>query len=107
MFKSILDRPLYPFILKFTIFSVLFISGFYFSITLNAYRPDETAYLQMANRMMNGDILYRDIFAKVTPLSYYITFLFTSLLGLEILVIKFINTVIFVCTGDILKSCGW
>lgn len=93
-----MNRLLKPIIYKLITFSVLFIPGFYFSITLKGYLPDENAYLQTVNRMMNGDLLYRDIFAHVTPLSYYITLLFTRLVGLNILVIKFINTVIFVFT---------
>lgn len=69
--------------------------GFWFSITRNAYSPDEITHLQIVCRLIDGDVLYRDIFTHVTPLSYYLTIPVVWVLGSQLLTIKLINTLIF------------
>lgn len=75
---------------------------FAFSVLLSAARGfatgltpfDEAWFLQVAHRVTSGEILYRDVFFGVTPLSMQITALGVRLFGAEILVVK---TVVGLC----------
>ena len=66
--------------------------------------PDEAWFLQVVNRVESGEMLYRDVYFGVTPLSVSLTRLMASLLGAEILVSRavvmasFFLTVI-ICTA--------
>jgi hypothetical protein len=69
---------------------------FTFSVLLSAARGfaagltpfDEAWFLQVAHRVTSGEILYRDVFFGVTPLSIEFTALGVRLFGAEILVVK-------------------
>jgi len=64
---------------------------------------DESWFLQVVYRVTSGDVLYRDVFFPVTPLSVYVNVLFTTLLGTEILVIRAVGALCF--TLIVLLSC--
>ena len=77
--------------------------GFCYSCLSGFYPGDEAWFLQVVHRMGKGEVLYRDIFFGVTPLSVYITQAFTLLFGYEILAVKAVNALSFALT--ILLCC--
>jgi hypothetical protein len=50
------------------------------------YLLDKSWFLHVVNRMTSGDVLYRDMFFPATPLSIYLTALFTAPFGNEFLI---------------------
>ena len=72
--------------------------GFFSSVLSNMNLGDESWFLQVVHRVDFGEVLYRDVFCGVTPLSVYLTVLFTKCLGVEILVLKGVNAVVFAST---------
>jgi hypothetical protein len=64
---------------------------------------DECWFLQVVHRVTSGDVLYRDVFFNVTPLSVYLTAVFTGLFGSEVLVLKAIMALIYI--SIVLVSC--
>ncbi|HSX26447.1 MAG TPA: hypothetical protein VLE89_05505 [Chlamydiales bacterium] len=76
----------------------LSILGFASSVFSNMSLADESWFLQVAHRVGRGEVLYGDVFFGVTPLSVYLTVLFTKCFGIEILVLKGINAMIFAST---------
>ena len=67
-------------------FSVLLSAARGFAAGLTPY--DEAWFLQVAHRVTSGEILYRDVFFGVTPLSMQLTAAGVRLFGAEILVVK-------------------
>jgi len=65
---------------------------------------DETWFLQVINRVLSGDVLYRDVFLGVTPLSVYIPAFFCWIFGSELLVVRLVHALYFVV--GIFLSCG-
>lgn len=65
--------------------SCLYYSIFYHWTALNG---DEGIVLQGAQRILNGEVLYRDFFSFVTPGSYYWTALLFKVFGSSILVAR-------------------
>ena len=57
---------------------------------------DECWFLQVVHRVTSGDVLYRDVFFGATPLPVYLTALFTSLFGSEVLVLKTVMALIYI-----------
>ena len=57
----------------------VFYAGFYLCRFQEVNLDDETWFLQVVNRFLSGEVLYRDIFLGVTPLSVYVTAFFCSL----------------------------
>jgi hypothetical protein len=66
----------------------LFTFGLYTSITSGMITNDESWFLQVAHRVASGEVLYRDVFFGVTPLSAYLTAGLVRLFGVEILVVR-------------------
>ena len=64
------------------------------------YFSDEGWYLLVASRLMDGDILYRDVMSHVTPLGHYISLIFTYVFGVEIWSLRIATSLIFL--GNIL-----
>jgi len=91
--------------LSFWIFSglSLFALCFCLSITEGFNMADASWFLQVAHRVTSGEVLYRDVFFGATPLSIYLTAIFTALFGTEILVVKGITALCLVLT--VLLSC--
>lgn len=58
-------------------------------------QPDETLPVQIARRILSGEILYRDIAFVTTPLSAYLTLPAIALLGGEVLVIRALQVLLF------------
>ncbi len=81
----------------------LFFLGFFISIADGINMADASWFLQVAHRVTSGDVLYRDVFFGATPLSVYLTALFTTIFGTEILVVKGVMVLCFVLT--VLLSC--
>ncbi len=59
---------------------------------------DESWFLQVVARFRAGDVLYRDVFLGVTPLSLYATSAVASVLGIEILAVKVVTNACFAVT---------
>ncbi len=68
-----------------------------FLSAVNGISPwDECWFLQVVHRVTSGDVLYRDVFFNVTPLSVYLTAVFTGLFGSEVLVLKAVMGLIYI-----------
>lgn len=74
-----------------TLFSI------YYAIC-RGFLVDETWYLRVMQRMLDGEILYRDIFLNVTPLSAYLTELWLGLFGVEMLAMRLLLVLCFLLT---------
>jgi hypothetical protein len=59
---------------------------------------DESWFLQVVARMRTGDALYRDVYLGVTPLSAYVTSLFTLVTGVDVLAEKLVTNLSFAAT---------
>lgn len=85
------------------LFILLFGYGFFTNLSNGVSTHDESWFLQVVARFLAGEVLYRDIFLGVTPLSVYVTAVPASLFGVEILVVKGMNALLF--AGTVL--IGW
>lgn len=65
---------------------------------------DEAWYLRVVDRVLAGEVLYRDVFLGVTPLSVYVTAPLAALFGTEVLVLKAVVALCF--TASVLTGCG-
>jgi hypothetical protein len=63
---------------------------------------DESWFLQVVNRVLSGEVLYRDVAFGATPLSVYASAALASVFGVEILVIK---AVVSICFAISLLAC--
>ncbi len=81
----------------------LFVYGFAVNLSNGVNYADESWFLQVVTRVHNGEVLYRDVFIGVTPLSVYITGLFVTVFGDEMLIVKIIVALCFTLT--ILVTC--
>jgi hypothetical protein len=92
--------PLNSFRKNWAIWSILlFGAGALSSITHGLITNDESWFLQVVHRMAGGELLYRDIFFGITPLSAYLTYLPVRILGAQILIIKFLLAACFAISG--------
>jgi hypothetical protein len=71
---------------------------------------DETWFLQVVNRVANGETLYRDVFFLSTPLSVQVSVLAAHILGSQLIVEKAVTTLAFVaelwCADRLLREIG-
>ncbi|HLL83693.1 MAG TPA: hypothetical protein VK420_13600, partial [Longimicrobium sp.] len=51
-------------------------------------RADESWFLRVVDRVLAGEVLYRDVFLGVTPLSVFLVAPLAALFGTEVLVVK-------------------
>lgn len=58
-------------------------------------QPDEALPVQIARRILSGDVLYRDIAFTTTPLSVYLSLPAIALFGAEVLVIRALHVLLF------------
>jgi hypothetical protein len=88
----------------------LFAWGLSISIADDFGLTDESWFLRVSQRVVQGDVLYRDIFYGTTPFSVYISAVAVRLFGVEIVVIKALVTLCFVAsvllTWQILRQLG-
>jgi hypothetical protein len=77
---------------------ILVCYGFLVNLANGVNFGDESWFLQVISRVLSGDVLYRDVFVGVTPLSVYVTALVAAVLGTEILVVKGIVALCFAFT---------
>jgi hypothetical protein len=77
--------------------SILCIVGFIYSLE-QGFLMDESWFLAIIERVVEGEILYRDVFWPVTPLSVNIAVPLASVFGLEVFVLRAILTIYFVLT---------
>jgi hypothetical protein len=63
---------------------------------------DESWFLQVVNRVLSGDVLYRDVAFGATPLSVYASAALASVFGIEVLVLK---AVVSLCFAISLLAC--
>ncbi len=78
---------------------LLFGWGFGLSAVSGFNSFDESWFLQVVQRVTSGDVLYRDVFFGVTPLSVYTTAAATSLFGVEVLALKAVVAACFALTA--------
>ncbi|MBI4893817.1 MAG: hypothetical protein HY821_24590 [Acidobacteria bacterium] len=55
--------------------------------------------MHVLNRLLQGDVLYRDVYFGATPLSVLVSFPFAAALGPQLVVIRFLAATLFFCTG--------
>lgn len=67
---------------------LLFLLALAVSIRRGVNTADEAWFLQVVYRVTQGDVLYKDVFFGITPMSVYMMLPFTRLLGSEILFVK-------------------
>lgn len=79
-------------------FVLLFFFGLYTAVTSRSVHTDDVWFLQVVNRMLNREVLYRDIYSGITPLSMYFTVALASLLGAEYVVLKVVMALCFSAT---------
>ena len=85
LFRGLLGRTC----LRWTVLAGgLFAFALFSEITSGTITNDEAWFLQVARRVASGDVLYRDVFFGVTPLSAYLATGLVRLLGVEILVVR-------------------
>ncbi len=78
--------------------AALFAWGMGLTIAHDFGMADESWFLRVCQRVVQGDVLYRDIFYGTTPFSVYLSAAAVRLFGAEILVIKALVTLCFVAT---------
>lgn len=98
---------------KFTIFTAknyaiigiaLFLLGLFFCLFQEVNRDDETWFLQVVNRVLSGEVLYKDIYFGAFPLSVYAAALFCWPFGAELLIARSLLALYF--TLSVLLSCA-
>ena len=68
--------------------AAVFLASAALALLHSDYRFDGTWVLQVIARMHDGDVLYRDVFAGVPPLTFAIGFGATAIFGTELAVLK-------------------
>ncbi len=81
---------------------VILCAGFCLFQEINT--DDETWFLQVVNRVISGEVLYRDVYLGVTPLSVYFSQFFCRIFGCELLVNRGLLGLYFIASG--LMACG-
>jgi 4-amino-4-deoxy-L-arabinose transferase-like glycosyltransferase len=76
----------------------LFAYGFCSNVVHGRVSWDQNWFLLVAQRLLSGDILYRDVWFVATPLSIYLTSGLAAVFGVEILVIKALMSLCFAGT---------
>ena len=66
----------------------LLVFALFSEVTSGLIMDDEAWFLQVARRLVSGEVLYRDVFFGATPISAYLAAGLVRLLGVEILVIR-------------------
>ena len=82
-----------------TVGLALFVLSFLSSVTSGPNLADEVWFLQVVQRMSAGEVLYRDIRFNVLPLAPYLARPVTSLLGVELLVLKALLSLVWTSTA--------
>lgn len=77
----------------------LFTYGLYTNITSGLIPNDGSWFLWVVDRMVTGDIIYRDMYFPVTPLPAYVGAAFASLVGTELIVVGVIEALSYAITG--------
>jgi hypothetical protein len=89
---------------------LLFTYGIYTGLTSGRIANGEAWFLQAMRRLAGGEVLYKDIFFNVPPLSAYLTSSLINIFGAELLLIKLLASGCFTATGLflllILKKLG-
>jgi hypothetical protein len=81
-----------------------FLMGLWLSLFQEINLDDETWFLQVVRRVLDGEILYRDIYFGATPLSVYVTAFLGSIFGSELWVARFTLVLYFV--SGLLLACA-
>ncbi len=72
---------------------ILVVIGLLFSLFQEINRDDETWFLQVVNRVLSKEVLYRDVFLGVTPLSVYLTAFFSYFFGAELIIVRLLSAI--------------
>lgn len=84
--------------------TIVFLIGLYFCLFQEVNRDDETWFLQVVNRVLQGEVLYRDVYLGVFPLSVYTTALFCWPFGAELVIARGVLALYF--TVGVLLACA-
>lgn len=87
------DTRLWPWAL------VLFGVGMLLTLAQGINRTDESWFLQVLRRMLEGETLYRDIWFGATPLAPYAGVAVAGILGVEIVAVKILASASFAAVG--------
>jgi hypothetical protein len=85
---------------------LLWSAGFALSLTSPYITGDEGWFLQVASRLSNGEVLYREVFYGVTPLAAYLAALAVKIFGPELAVIKAQQALYFCLLGLLSARLG-
>jgi hypothetical protein len=90
--------------------AAIFVARLAISIVLGWNTTDEAWNLQVVQRCLSGETLYRDVYYGVTPLPMYISCLFCAIFGVQAIVLKALSAAtfagIFLATCDVLRRAG-
>ncbi|MDO8671692.1 MAG: hypothetical protein Q7O66_09725 [Dehalococcoidia bacterium] len=78
--------------------SFLFVLSLLIYLASGLVSADSIWFVQVTNRLMSGEVLYRDVFFGATPLSVYLTAAFATFLGVEMLTVRVVMALSFVAT---------
>lgn len=73
----------------------VFLVGLFLQITGSFSAEDEAWFVQVVRRVLDGDVLYRDVAFGINPLSVYVITPLAWLFGPELLVVKFVQSLVF------------
>ncbi|PWB38777.1 MAG: hypothetical protein C3F02_01655 [Parcubacteria group bacterium] len=87
-------------------FTVILFFLFYISIHSSGDLRDEGLILAETQRMMKGDLIYRDFFSWITPGLYYLLYAIWTIFGQSYIVVRTLTVLIgFFCTILIYLNC--
>ena len=71
----------------------IFVVASAFAWTWGWHLADDSWLMQVTNRFLSGEVLYRDVYLHVTPLSIYLLALPAVIFGPQILILRIRSTV--------------
>ena len=77
----------------------VFLIASWFAWTWGWQLADDAWLMQVTNRFLSGEVLYRDVYLHVTPLSVYLLALPAALLGPQILILRTEIALVFAATA--------
>lgn len=78
--------------------SALFVGALFLQCAGSFAAEDEAWFVQVVRRVLEGDVLYRDVAFGLNPLSVYATVPFAAVFGAELLVVKVLQSIVFAAT---------
>lgn len=82
------QAQMFPWWIALAVTAVALPLAWWIQLTRPLFVGDEAWFLQVATRIANGEILYQEVYAPVTPLSVWITAASVKVLGSELWVLR-------------------